>query len=705
MIRIKAFLFRPFFLFLLLLVLLFLYFKDGSLTTIGFKYDKVIDGVEVFVDNNKIGSFSFENISKGNISISVNFFETFTPREIKQKTSRFYLSDDSKINYSQDAFLFNSVSELRGKTVGVEIKNLEQAGVHINFGDNEKYSIYLRPLRENDWSLAKTINGKEMFLKVSNRVPVSAWQQFRKIGMIVTEPFPYLVVFIFFIYMTKGKKNIFTLSKSTRKTNTKIISAFVVFGVLLPFFWFFYLNQRFIEGIPHVGDAVTYMLQAKFLADGKICGVPKIPIELFDFFKGWGPLLFDDRRWCGYYPFGHPLMLAIGVLIGTPGIIPPLLASLSLVFIFLIGKKVGNWKIGFFAWLITFVSPFFQMNAASFMSHNTAVFYETVGFYFLIAAVMDKKKLYFFVSGFSLGLLFNTRPFTVVGLVIPILTYLLLSKVKFSSVFIFCVSCLIFSSLYFLYNYLSFGTLFETPYLQKNLFLFDKGETPLTNYLLLTQTHLITFLTTFHGWQFVISMFLFLFSVLVKKTKEIILFFLSTVGIALVWGFSDGGTYAITYGPRYWFEIIPFVSLLFSFSIYYFSKLFKNKFWGVITYCFFMCLILYTTFGWLEGNPVLWKNIAFTPVNISELKGFNYTDAKLIKKSKELKITNAIIFVKDCGGNWWCYGSVLPQNNPKLDSDIVWVSDLGIRNQELKNYYRGRKFYIADYYSGEIIPY
>lgn len=682
-------------------LLLFFYFRGGSLTKVEFKFNNVTENTEIFIDNNKLGNFSFIGIPGGKIDISVIFFETFTPKEIKQKVSRFYVNSGGIKSISRDAFSFSNINELKGKTIGVEIRNLEQAGIHLNFGNNEKYSVYLRPLRENDWALAKTENGKETFLKISNNVPLNAWQQLKKIGIIMTEPFPFLALFMIFVYLFRKKGKAFEAFGSPVKINTRFFWVLITVGFLLSFSWFFYLNQHFIEGIPHVGDAVSYLLQGKFLAEGKICGAPKIPQELFDFFKGWGPLSFKNGQWCGYYPYGHPLMLAFGVLVGIPGIIPPLLAAFSVIFLFLIGRKTGNLEIGIFAGLIMFISPFFQMNAASFMSHNTAVFFETSGLYFFIKGVMEKKKNLLFVAGIFFGLLFNTRPFTAVSIAAPLIVYLLISKVKFTSILLFCTSWLFFSLTYFLYNYLSSGTLWTTPYLQNSMGLFTQGKNFWVNYILVIQTHLITFLETFHGWPFLISTFLFFFSFFKIKTKEILLFILSVIMIILAWGFFDGGTYAITYGPRYWFEIIPFVSLTFSFSLYFLSSLAQNKLFKLTVYAIFIGLLCFTFLGWVRGKPVLWNNIGFTPSKISELKSFNSVDAKLIKKAKDLGIKNSVIFVKECGG-WWCYGSVLPQNNPKLNSNIVWATDLGERNKELMAFFKGRNFYLADYDSNEI---
>jgi len=695
---------KKLFLFFFLLIF-WAYFREGGETTISFQFKKNNNDIEIYIDRARLYSISLPENEK--VQLTSSFFPTFvTEKQIKQKVKYYFILEGTDLSRSQKEFSSMFLKDLRGKILGVKINNLEQCGVHLENENGGKLSVYLRPLRENDWSVAKTENGKEKFLLVDNHILLDWWQQLRKIFSILVLPFPFLAMMALLSPLIKIEKTnrYAILKKELRKYKIMVL---ILFGLFLggSFFWLYYLNQHYLEGIPHVGDAVSYLMQAKFMAEGKVCGIPKIKPELLVFFKDWGATFFKNGRWCGFYPYGHPLMLAVGILLGNPGVIPPLLASFSLLFMYLIGKKIANFTVGVISGLIMFSSPFFQMNAASFMSHNSAVFFETAGLYFLIQAVDQAKRRFFILSSLFFGLLFNNRPLTVLGIVFPIGFFLLVKRVKFKDFSAFVSSGIVFCLTYFIYNFWTNGNWVNTHYLQMNSGSFIQGRFFIINYLLVFQTYLLTFLKVFHGWPYLITLFLFFLPLLVAKKKEILFIFTCVLGITLTWSFFDGGTYAITYGPRYWLEVTPFVIFLLAFSFYYLANLLENKLYKVIIYFCFFGLLTFTNLGWIEGAPVLWANVGFTPANIEGLKTFNYTDARLIKKAKELKIKNAVIFVKDCGGNWWCYGSVLPQNNPELDSEIVWALDLGERNKELMDFYEGRRFYLADYEKGEILSY
>lgn len=680
----------------LLLIFSWVYFYKGGVTDIEYRFDNNGNGFEIFVDDHKLTQLPL--IEEGKYHVGMTFFPTFIDdKQIKQKIKQFYFRNNG-IQLNTDEKRQYDISELKGNILGVKIKNLEQGSFYIEKEDI-KYTIHLRPLRENDMAFGITkYGGQENFIFIANHIPLNPWQQFKKIMMIISKPFPVLIIFL--LLPRKKKDKILKISNNGENKQLYLITVLVL---IFSFFWLFYLNQNFLDGIPHVGDAVSYLMQAKFLSTRHVCGNPNISNSIFDFFKGWGPLSFNNGRWCGYYPFGHPLMLSLGVIAGNPGIIPPLLGTLSLLFLFVLGNKLYNFWVGLLAMVIIFISPFFQMNAASFMSHNTAVFYEIAGIFIMILAVKKERKIFFIGSGVFWGLLFNTRPLTIVGLSIPILSYLILKKVKFRYFFIFAVSVFVSSSLYFVYNYLSFGGFINNPYMGTNKNLFTQGSMFLINYLLVIQTHLITFLKVFHGWPYVVSIFMLFLPIIVYWSEEVILFTLCILGIVLASGLFDGGTYAITYGPRYWFEVIPFISILFAISINYLFNYFHLFVLKIIIGCLVLGLITFTCIGWIKGKPVLWKNVGFTPANIEELHTFNSTDGRLIKTARELKIKNAVIFVKECSG-WWCYGSVLPQNSPDLNSDILWAMDLKERNSELFDKYPDRKFFIADYDRNVIIP-
>ena len=67
--------------------------------------------------------------------------------------------------------------------------------------------------------------------------------------------------------------------------------------------------------------------------------------------------------------------------------------------------------------------------------------------------------------------------------------------------------------------------------------------------------------------------------------------------------------------------------------------------------------------------------------------GVNTDVQKAVKREK---ISNAVVFV----GSY--YGSVLAENSPLLDSDIIYVRDLGEKNLLMMKYYSERKYYLAN---------
>jgi hypothetical protein len=109
--------------------------------------------------------------------------------------------------------------------------------------------------------------------------------------------------------------------------------------------------------------------------------------------------------------------------------------------------------------------------------------------------------------------------------------------------------------------------------------------------------------------------------------------------------------------------------------------------------------------GWVLGKhfDTAWND--HTPRTISELKGFNGADDRLLKKAAELDLHNALVLVKTCP-NWQCYGTVFWKNSTDFNGDIVWARDVpDMHNPDILALYSGRQIYFADYGAGTIVPY
>jgi hypothetical protein len=155
--------------------------------------------------------------------------------------------------------------------------------------------------------------------------------------------------------------------------------------------------------------------------------------------------------------------------------------------------------------------------------------------------------------------------------------------------------------------------------------------------------------------------------------------------------FFYNGTF-LAYGPRFWYEISPFFFLLvarsFSLCLMHYKK---------ITIFVFVFLSIYALAHYFSLLPTSDPD-SMSPTSLRSLKTFNSVDARILRLTQEKKIHHAVIFVADCGINWWCYGSVFPQNNPTLTTDIVYAKDLGFeKNAVIKMYFQGRSFYRVNY--------
>lgn len=198
---------------------------------------------------------------------------------------------------------------------------------------------------------------------------------------------------------------------------------------------------------------------------------------------------------------------------------------------------------------------------------------------------------------------------------------------------------------------------------------------------------------------------LILITSLLSSSRGILLF--SWIGIILTVFLTAtyDDVFGLFYGPRFWYEILPFLMVLTGISLNWFINMFGKKSGYLFTFILLIYVAHRSIVGWTIGEkPILSNLIYFTPNTIKELRGINYIDARLIKKAKTMQLQNALIFVKE-GSGWWCYGSVLSQNTVNFDGNIVWAQDLGDeKNQLLIQNYPERSFYFADYDLNNITP-
>ncbi|MHB8484001.1 MAG: glycosyltransferase family 39 protein [Nitrospiria bacterium] len=467
------------------------------------------------------------------------------------------------------------------------------------------------------------------------------------------------------------------------------IPLFVLFSYLL------LINIYVLEGIPHVPDSVAYIFMSKMLASGHINSPIPIPAQFVDFFPEI--LSVKQGTWLFQYPLGHPLLLAVGELLHMPSLVPPFLGAFTILILYLIARMTYDNKTSVILLFIPFFSPFFLENSASFMSHTTAAFYAVASVYFLVLFYKNRQTFIFpFISGLSIGFLLNTRPLTALPFFFLLFGYILLAKrdyhLKAATSFLGGFSLLFI--FWMIYNLMTTGSLVTSQYFIANQQLFAFSDQNVWSFFM-------TRLGNMHSLFDNLSPMLYnlpgvvTFSVplipffVQKKSSWSILFLLFCLGIPITYFFYNG-TF-IMYGPRFWYEITPFFFLLTARAASYLMTRYPR-----IYSLLFLVLAVVSWYRFWGVLPTKDPS-PFSPLRIQKLQGFNYTDSRIKKLVAKHAIHHAVVFVADCHGNWWCYGSVFSENNATLSTDVVYVKDLGAKNIGLKKYYPDRIFYHVDY--------
>ena len=639
-----------------------------------------------------------------------------------------YVGDHSWTNYTVDAYIDNATQG----AIFVDSSSMD-SGIAYSF----------RPYRHLDNGLDFVQGGKAQQCPIAqpgNVAPVgtvlakgmelSKTQTLKSIVAMIVRPLPLLFGAALIMLLTVVLLQLAGIGRLLRPLgkfrwgtgNFVFLVASAAFSVLV------YISRDVNGGIPHVPDEVSYVFQAKLLASFHLTAPIPSPKTAFDFF--YPSLLVDSGgRWASIYPFGHPLMLSIGELVGAVWLIPPLLGALSILLIYRVGKRIHGPHVGVVAALLLAFSPFFQMTASNLMSHNTAMFYLLVSLFFITAG-WKRRSLAYGLGGVFFGLLLNTRPLTAAALVPPF-AFLFVSDFALERgqrVAVIRRSCAFAAGVLLMVGAMCLYNLGTTGSLSSGYGNNSSLETvigfgnrnSLARGLENDQAQLSALLPSLNGWPLFIGLALVPLPFLLGSRSRWDVFLLLAALFAMgVWTLYESS--GLMHGPRYWFEAVPFLMLLSARGLTllqerlaHWSRLILGRLRPteepiavarVTGYAALGVLLAISVHGWMLGKHFDIERTDFMPRTISELKGFNGADGRLLQAADKMHIHNALILVAPCG-NWQCYGTVFWKNSPDFNGDIIWAKDVPeMRYAATLDKYAGRKIYLADYGAGTIIPY
>jgi hypothetical protein len=177
---------------------------------------------------------------------------------------------------------------------------------------------------------------------------------------------------------------------------------------------FQWLIWRTLNGVPVISDEASYLLQAKLFAAFKWTA-PAAPIR--EFFEQAHVLITPIVA--SKYPPGHALLLALGAMVGKPGLVPVLLSGVTAGLLFAITRRLANGPIAALAWLIWCFAPVPEGFRPSYFSEATTAATWVAGWWALLRWRDDGRTRWLVMLSLLVAWCAITRPLTAVAYAIP----------------------------------------------------------------------------------------------------------------------------------------------------------------------------------------------------------------------------------------------------------------------------------------------
>jgi hypothetical protein len=129
------------------------------------------------------------------------------------------------------------------------------------------------------------------------------------------------------------------------------------------------LSVVIYERVPHVPDEIIYLLHARYFAEGRLdIPLPPVPggfdVDL---------LYYDTTRAFGTLPPGWPAVLAVGVKLGSPWLVNPVLTGVCVVLLYILARMIDGERTARLAALLFAASPWVLFLGMSLMTHTASL--------------------------------------------------------------------------------------------------------------------------------------------------------------------------------------------------------------------------------------------------------------------------------------------------------------------------------------------
>jgi hypothetical protein len=454
------------------------------------------------------------------------------------------------------------------------------------------------------------------------------------------------------------------MSESPTKFRNIVI---VAFGVVV-----LTTSLLVLDGFPNSSDEYVYLYQGHTLERGRLWERSHPVDKSF----GFNHIARQNGITVGRFPPGWPLVLSLFMLMGIPAaLVNPILSILTLLVFYSFARRIYNPVVAGWSLLFLSATAFFLFNSASYFSHSVCLL-AIVLFISLCERFEVQRKIYYLLfAGCMIGLIAITRYYTAALLVLPFVVVSFYRKGwKVIPEFIWIgIGALPFIGFFLWYNYNITGNVFQpvTVWAYKGEGLgFVHGHT-----LPKGLEHIVRRFLMFGYWcspVLLLLYFIFIFQKMRKKeiamtNAEDYFFLVLVVGYLLY--YEIGGN---QYGPRFYFEALPFLIVLIVNGVFREKK------------------------HWAKVLLVAGLIIAVVKIPVIAARENRIIDERLdvYKLVEEQKLSNAVVLLSTGTSVTRPMPSGdLTRNDFSYSNSVLYAIDHIHANEKLMEYYRDRSFY------------
>lgn len=448
-------------------------------------------------------------------------------------------------------------------------------------------------------------------------------------------------------------------------------------------------------------DENAYVFMARIFASGRLY-LESMPAEVRPFFDN--QFIINDGKWYGIYFPGHPLVLALGALVGAERWIPAVVAVLTVLMGVLVAQRIFGPRTAMIAAILFPVTVYLVLPSATLLAHSTAAL---ALLFFVYGAVRigeaPESMRWWIVAAIGLAWAGLTRPLGPAAFAVPWLGWLVIGAGRshrgrvWTGLAVFCAIGLASVMLLGGYNYVLTGDAFQTGYqrsveLNKHALLAGRLPAPWPLPAIYEVGHTVLRL---NFWEFGWPLSL-LFVPFFRRTRASVLLAAGSCAVPLAYALL-GMTNVYALGPTHYAEIAVFVAILSASGLEQLVE--RARRWpGGDRWSRFVIAV--------PVGSVLCTLLVFLPIHAASLREMSLIARAPYDLVADAGLDRAIVFVDSLPalrvfpGAWVYY-----HRNPRPDllDRVLFVRDLGLdRDKQLMRVFPDRKGYVMAMRDGRL---